>query len=124
MSIRTDLNGLRIQKPGHAEIFLIVEGTRRLIPNPVTYENLFLSWNGITQDVNIDDIDRGADLTDKALLARERNITTVFLITNDSKFGIPSEQVFNQFYFSWDKVWELPPVALGAIPDGGVLNGR
>ncbi len=47
---RNDLNGLRVQLPGQAAIYLMDKGKKRHIPNPQVYNELFKSWDGVVQE--------------------------------------------------------------------------
>ncbi len=116
--VRLDLNGLRIRHPVSGEIFLIHEGTRRLIPGPPTYNSLFRDWTGIITDINVDTIDRGPDLASDAILLD--CIGAVWLLTNGKKFGCGSPAAFDRYWFGGIKT-KLAPIVCNSIPSGSVL---
>lgn len=122
MSIRPDLNGLRMQLPGHPAVYLIVDGMKRGIPDPATYNNLFRDWNNIIQDPHLNDITDGGPITQGAVLARGINKGTVFLITNGQKHGIPSEAVMDKYHFAWDKIQDVAPILIDSIPTGNQIR--
>lgn len=124
MTVRTDLNGIRIQIPGNAAIWLILNGVRRHIPNPSTFDNLFRNWNGIVQDINADQIDEGAALSNGAFLARPNNEAPVYLVSNNEKMHVLSPDVMDDYNFDWNRVQSLPKVAIDAIASGPNVNGR
>ena len=53
------LNGLKLQVPGAAPVYLIDLGKRRWIPNPQVFEQLFRNWQGIIPDIDTTEIDAG-----------------------------------------------------------------
>ena len=124
MTVRPDLNGLRLQIPGNPAIWLILNGVRRHIPNPATYDNLFRNWSGIVQDINANEIDDGGPISNGARLARPANEAPVYLITNDVKMWVPSPAVMDEYHFDWNKVVSLPKVAIDSIPDGPHVEER
>jgi hypothetical protein len=85
---RPDLNGYRIRHP-NGTVYLILDGTRRHIPNPDTYNNLFRDWSGIIIDIDIDDVNQGSALTIGAVLARPINGSSVYLVSNGVKRQYP-----------------------------------
>jgi hypothetical protein len=54
-----ELNGRRLQGIGQLAEYLVIDGVRRLIPNPDTYTALFRDGNGIQKVIDIDAIDDG-----------------------------------------------------------------
>ena len=116
--IRLDLNGLRLKHPVSGEVFLIHEGTRRLIPNPTTYNSLFRDWNGIITDINVDTIDRGPDLSPDAILLD--CIGGKWMLTNGKKFGCGSGAAFDRYWFGGIQT-KLAPIVCNSIPSGSVL---
>src|SRR5262245_17557134 len=123
MAIRTDLDGLRVRFPNRVATWLIDQGIRRGIPDEATYNNLFKDWNGIYYDINIDEIDAGDDVTSGAILARGvgEGVGT-WLITNGVKRSIPSDELFNRYYFDWGKIQYIPASVLDGIPSGPDLG--
>lgn len=116
---RPDLSGLRVKMPNHPEIYLIdPEGYRRWIPNPPTYNNLFRSWDGVVIDINIDEIAQSTPLSNGAILARAAGTAPVYLVSNGVKRWVTSPQVMDKYNFRWDRVYELPAVAINFIPTG------
>src|SRR5262249_36609415 len=65
---RYDLNGLRIKSRNRPEIYLVMSGYRRWIPDPATYNNLFRNWEGVVPFADIDAIPLGAPITPGAVL--------------------------------------------------------
>lgn len=118
MTVRTDLNGLRVKRPDRPEIYLVDRGYRRWIPNPETYDNLFKDWNGIIADLDIDQIDRGPDITSGALLIKAHGEPEVYLLDRGHKRHIVNPVVMDRYHFDWNKIKEYPPVTVDAIPTG------
>jgi hypothetical protein len=128
--LRQDLNGLRLQVPGIDTIYLVDEGKIRGIPSPEVYNHLFRDWNGIVQDIDVNEIDAGEKIPDTAILFKVEDLDTVYLLDgiapNQIKRGIVSVEVFDQYNFSWDQVfkntWNVPISAL-KYPDGHPIAG-
>lgn len=119
MATRPDLAGTRIQVPNQPAIWLIDDdGMRHWIPDPPTYNNLFRDWNGVVEDINATEIDEGPSITSGAILARGVNDPAVYLISNGHKRWVTSPAAMDKFYFSWDRVQQVPLILLNFISSG------
>ncbi|HEX6369170.1 MAG TPA: hypothetical protein VF006_09570 [Longimicrobium sp.] len=114
---RTDLNGLRMQKPGAGEIYLIDRGYKRHIPNPTTYNNLFANWDGIIQYVNLDDIPSGPGITNGALLMQGGGYEQ-FLCDDRCKRHIASQDTFRRYNFNAGAIYQFPAIVVDFVPTG------
>ncbi|MGV9855775.1 hypothetical protein ACWDWU_44595 [Streptomyces sp. NPDC003442] len=117
-----ELNGYRIKTVNSAAVYLVLDGKRRGIPNETTYFNLFRSWDGIQNVIDIDSIDDGGNLSDGAMLAKSPSSATVYLVSNGVKRGITSAAVFDKYSFDWDKIVTVSAVVLDAVPNGPVIS--
>jgi hypothetical protein len=116
---RPDLSGARLKSPTNPDVYLVdPEGYLRLIPDPDTYNNLFRDWNGITESTDLNEIARGSDITDGAVLAKASNSDPVYLISNGIKRWITSPGVMDKYYFNWGNIVGLPQTAIDPIPQG------
>jgi hypothetical protein len=114
--------GLRIQAPGDPAVYLIdSDGTRRHIPDPQTYTNLFGDYNILTHSLS--GIPAGPDLSSGAYLAIGDGPTT-YLVTNGEKRWITTQAVFNQFAFNGNKIQTVQQQTLEALPNGPNLTGK
>jgi hypothetical protein len=119
MGTRPDLAGKRLQVPGQAEVDLIDDnGTRRWIPDPDTYNNLFRNWSGIIQDIDTIEINQGPQISHGAHLAQAPGHAEVYLIDNGQKRWITSPAAMDKFYFDWNKIQPVSFLILGIIPSG------
>src|SRR2546423_798713 len=117
MAKRPDLAGRRIKDPAGPQVYLIDDdGTKRWIPDPPTYNNLFRDWNGIEEVADTNTIDNGRNITEGAVLAKSQQ-PAVYLIDNGMKRWVTSPGVMDKFYFSWDKIQVVPQVLLDFIPN-------
>lgn len=121
MADRPDLNGYRIKHPD-GTVYLILDGKRRHIPNPKTYENLFRNWDGIIVDVDVDQITDGGALSDGAVLARPKEGAYVYLVSNGSKRHVTSPGVMDKYHFSWHRVNDVPHILLDFINEGSGIS--
>lgn len=116
------LNGKRVRIPNKAEVYMIDEGRRRLIPNPDTYNNLFVSWNDILLDPRSGEIETGTPLTDGASLVQGEKTPEVFLLDGREKRFIANPETMDAYGFNWKKVKTMSKSALDILPNGSVIN--
>lgn len=116
-----DLNGFRVKHP-NGTVYLILDGKRRHVPNPDTYNSLFRNWDGIVTDVDVDDITDGGPLTNGAVIAKPNNGDPVYLVSNEVKRHVTSPAAMDKYHFSWDKVITVPYVLLDSIKTGGTIS--
>ena len=122
MTIRRDLDGLRVQLPGAPEIYLMIDGLKHWIPNPPTYNNLFRDWNNIVQDANINTIDTGPQISDGAVLAQANGHAEVYLIDQGHKRWITSPGTMDRYTFSWSSINHVAPILIASIPSGANIT--
>jgi hypothetical protein len=117
------LAGSRIEAAGGPDIYLIDDdGTKRHIPDPTTYNNLFRDWTGI-KTVDPSTVTSGPDLTSGAYLAWAGvDGDPIYLVTNGQKRHIASPAVFDKFWFASNKVQTVPQSTLDALPNGPDLT--
>lgn len=121
--LRTDLNGLRVRLPGSAPIYLIDLGKRRHIPNPQVYHQLFSTWDGVFEDLDVDEIQLGDPIPETAVLFRCVDSPKVFLLDGNSpnqvKRHVVAPAVMDRYKLDWRKVqvWNVPLSAI-VYPDG------
>lgn len=120
MTTQPGLNGQRV-KWGD-KIYLILDGERRWIPNPTTYDNLFRDWNGVINNNDVITIFEGNWLSDGAILARAPHHPPVYLISNGVKRWIQSPEAMDKYHFNWNKIIEVPKILLDFIQNGPTLN--
>jgi hypothetical protein len=118
------VEGARVQQAGTPEIYLIDDaGSKRGIPDPTTYYNLFRDWNGIQQVADVSGIPSGPDITSGAYLAiAQETMQTVYLVDNGQKRGVTSPAVMDKFYFNYGTIRPVPQSTLDALPTGFPIN--
>jgi hypothetical protein len=118
-----ELAGSRIEAASGSAIYLIDDdGTKRLIPDPATYNNLFRDWTGI-KIVDPATISSGPALTSGAYLAWDGVAgDPIYLVSNGQKRHIVSPAVFDKFWFALNKVQTVPQSTLNALPNGPDLT--
>jgi hypothetical protein len=122
--LRPDLNGQLLRKPGNPMVYLIDQGSRRWIPDPYTYNRLFRSWDVIVLDTELDNIDRGPDISHGALLAHAPGYPPVYLVDPDYqvKRWISSPAAMDAYSFAWNQIQQVDYFVLSAIPDGPQID--
>ena len=121
MSLRKDLDGLRVQLPGDPAIYLMVAGQKRHIPDPPTYDNLFRDWNGVVQDPHLNDIDTGTPINHGAVLAQGYGDAAVYLIDGGHKRHIGSPATMDRYHLAWNKIQHVAPILIASIPTGAAI---
>jgi len=112
------LNGLQLQLPGAAPVYLVLNGFRCWIPDPTTYGNLFVPGATIVQDINIGVVSEGPALSSGAVLAQGSASPQVYLVTNGVKMWIPSPAIFNRYQFNSAAIQVVPQIIIDSIPTG------
>ena len=116
-------NGSLRQLPDSPQIYLILNGLRRWIPDMTTLIGLFVSGTNAVSDSNLGNIEEGAPLTSGAVLAQGSGSAEIYLVTNANKMWIPSMDVFNAYHFDLGKVQVVAPILLNLIPSGPDVQG-
>lgn len=112
-------DGQRIKSTDSGIIYLVINGIRHTIPDGATYDNLFISWNGVkVSNFLATNIPQGVALTNGAYLAQGKPSGTKYLVTNNVKRLIPDDATFENFYFNPNTVYHLPDPFLNSIPWG------
>ena len=122
-----ELNGLRVQAPGTAAIYLVEGGERRWIPNPDTLNNLFADPSLTTVDIGSLSIPLGNNITNGAILshcdtAGHPDSGAIFLIDSGTKRHIANPEIMNKYNFNWNTVVNVPCILLQYIPSGPALT--
>jgi hypothetical protein len=118
-----ELAGARIEAAGGPDIYLVDDdGTKRHIPDPTTYNNLFRDWTGI-KVVDTYAISSGPALTSGAYLGWDGVAgDPIYLVSNGQKRHITSPTVMDKFWFDPTKVRTVPQSTLDALPNGPDLT--
>ena len=118
-----ELNGLLLQLPGAAPIYLVLNGFRRWVPSPATLSQLFVGNPKVIQDIGIGTVSEGPALSVNAVLAKADNSDRVYLVTNGVKMWIPSPDIFNRYQFNGAKIVTVPSILIDSIPNGPNVDG-
>ena len=118
-----ELNGLLLQLPGAPQVYLVLNGFRCWIPDPTTFNNLFVPGATVYLDINIGVVSEGPAITSGAVLAQAAGSPTIYLVTNGVKMAIPSPEIFNRYQFNWNTVQVVAPVLINFIPNGPDVQG-
>lgn len=102
-------NGRLVQIPGKPEVYFVINGYRRWIPNYPSFLNLFLREATIERGEGIKLISEGPALSDGAALAKSAGDDRIYLVTNWIKMWIPSPAMFKYCQFDASKVVNSGP---------------
>lgn len=118
-----ELNGLILQLPGAPDLYLVLNGYRRLIPNSQTLQNLFVPNETVVPDINIGLVSQGENLTAGAALAQSDTSSPVFLVSNGVRMWVPNMDIFNRYQFSVPQIRKVPQVVIDYVPNGPQIEG-
>jgi len=123
LSLATPAPGMRVHAPGDPAIYLIDDdGTKRHIPDPQTYTNLFRDWASV-QLANVDAIPSGPELTSGAYLGWDGVPgDAIYLVSNGQKRWITSPAVMDTFDFASAQVRTVERKMLEPLPTGLALD--
>ncbi|XP_013787163.1 uncharacterized protein LOC106471120, partial [Limulus polyphemus] len=97
------LDGNLMKHPNEPAVYQIIDGCRRWVPNPPTYNNLYKTWSCIKSNIlikyvcNCDPLSNGAELV-------KGSGPAVYLLSNGVKRHIANPETFNSFCFDWNKI--------------------
>ncbi|WP_330174753.1 hypothetical protein OG875_15115 [Streptomyces sp. NBC_01498] len=114
---RPELNGYRLKTLGSMTVWIVIDGKRRGIPGDATYLNLFHSYDGVQQVIDLASITDGGPLSVGAILADAPSSDTIWLISNGQKRGITG-RAWARYGFDGSKVRMLEDLVLNSIPQG------
>ena len=109
------IDGALLRAEKGINVYWIYNNHKYLIPNPVTFENLGLSWDKVQiRDAHeINKLEFGSYIphTPPGCLIREREAYTVYVVYKGKKNAIPDEQTardlrgdkWNQYVVTWPK---------------------
>ena len=118
-----ELNGLLLQLPGQPKVYLVLNGFRRWVPDPGTFNSLFVQGARVIQDIGIGAISEGDPLTSGAVLLKGNSAPNTYLVTNGVKMWIPSPDIFQTYQFNSGAVVTVPQIVADFIPSGPNVDG-
>jgi len=104
------------------EIYIIIDGAKRHIPDPTTYNNLFATWGDVREALDLPSITTGHSLTHGAYLFRGDGEAAVYLIDGNKKRHVTSPDIMSRYGFDWNKVRSVPASVVAAIETGAPLS--
>ncbi|HKR15473.1 MAG TPA: hypothetical protein VJT15_25625 [Pyrinomonadaceae bacterium] len=113
-----ELNGLLLQLPGAPQVYLVINGFRRWVPDTGTFNNLFVLGAKIVQDIGIGAVSEGDALSSGAMLIKGSSSVNIYLLSNGVKMWIPSPTIFQINQFNSAAVLTLPQIVVDSIPSG------
>lgn len=131
-------DGSMVREEGANEIYVIADGEKKHITDPVAFEALGYDWNNVVV------VKSGAlgfyrlrsamklnSVHPEGALIREEGTNTVYLVEGGKKKPISTQNIFNARNLNWDKVLvvnneQMEKFQLGAnlqYPDGALVRG-
>jgi hypothetical protein len=118
MTIRRDLDGLRLQTPGDAAIYMIDQGRRRHISDPNTYNSLYRDWVTRVIDIDVNEIDGGEEIASGTNLIQGYGNAAVYLLDGGRKRWIENSATMDRYDFDWRKIIHVPMSVIDALQNG------
>lgn len=113
---RTDLDGLRVAIPGAPEIYLIDRGYRRWIPDPPTYNDLFMDWDDIQSSADFAAVPLGTQIAIGSYIAQAAGEPAVYFIDGFTKRHIITPGVLTYWDFTSPRLVDESLIV--ELPDG------
>ncbi|XP_076333960.1 uncharacterized protein LOC143237994 isoform X4 [Tachypleus tridentatus] len=115
------LEGKLMKHPSTPAVYQILDGCRRWVPNPPTYNNLYKNWECIQSNIlekllcKCDSLSNGAELI-------KGSGDTVYLLSNGVKRPIADPETFNGFCFDWNKIKNYSDIVINSLSTGPIVN--
>ena len=111
--------GLLLKGSG-PEVFLVIDGQRRWIPDAATFDALGLDWEAVrvVSDQQLNSYPRGQDYPSLPGRLVKGSGPEVFQLEKGKRRWIPDEATFNAMGLSWEAVQVIPDQQLNIIPRG------
>jgi|GEM_PF-2076724 len=115
--------GIRARTPA-GDVYLMIDGRLRHIPDRPTYDRLFREWGGFTEIPRADVYPTGDPFDPDAALARDGESGKVYLLVDKTRRWIVGPHVFERYGFSWSTVLSPPADELAGFPEGAPVSGE
>jgi hypothetical protein len=118
-----ELNGRLLKNPDFPEVYLILNGIRRHVPDEKTVESLFGASPQIFPEFHLNLIDKGDPLEKGATIVKAEGTDAWYLLPGGKvKMLIPTPAVVKQYQFRAATAY--PSIVINSIPDGPKIEGR
>lgn len=107
-------NGGLYQLRDHLEIYLVLNGYLRLVPDWETFQRLFKDAP-INPARTLDFTSQGPALTKRTMLIRGDEVNKTYLLVDKVKMWIPNPTVFEQYHFNMAQCCVLPQFVVDLI---------
>ena len=118
-----ELNGYLVKLPKTDPIYLIIDGKKCHVPNPETFNNLFLGSAHVEENSLLRLVSDGQSLETGAMLIKANGNPTYYLLTNGKKRKIHNPDVLNQYQFL-ASFSSFPPIVVNSITNGDDVPRR
>lgn len=116
MALRDDLNGMLLRRPGRDAIYLVLNGRRRLVPDPRTLDLLFQPETPVRDDVDPDTIDDGGPLVRNAWLVRATDRWEVYLVPGSHTLRVVGSEAPATDALGWGNAPGRPDIDYRSSP--------
>ena len=118
-----ELNGYLLKHPEKPEIYLVLNGLRRHLPDVATVNGLFVTNRTVHEDFHIDFITKGDPVETGATLVKGDGADPWYLLVGGKKkMWIRDKTTFAQYQFR--EVTRVAQILVNSIPDGDDVQGR
>lgn len=119
-----DLDGTRLRRPGEPQVWLMIDGQRRLVENGAVYDALFNEITHLRDEPDLEALPEGPTLNEGTCLARPYGSLSIYLVTgypSPTRHHVETYETLVDFRFDESKVWNVPPIVLETVPLGRPL---
>ncbi len=108
-------DGQRVRGSSGPNVYLMLNGILRWIPDATTYAQLFRNWDGISvNDYLVDNAPSGEPITSGSVLINDGG--TIYLVTLSRKMWVPDMATYNKFNFGMPVT--VPHIVAQYLPTG------
>ena len=118
-----EFNGYLLKHPEKPEIYLVLNGLRRHVPDEATLTGLFVTNRTVHEELHIDYITKGDTIEKGATLVKGDGADPWYLLAGGKiKMWIRDPTTFAQYQFR--AVTTVAQILINSIPDGPDVAGR
>jgi hypothetical protein len=115
--------GARVRDP-QGDVYLMLDGRLRHVPNRATYDRLFKTWGGFTDVPRAAAYPMGEPLDENARLVRDAANGRIYLVGHGIRRWIISRHVFDRYGFNPTTAANISERELADLPEGPPISGE
>ena len=123
---RPDLDGERLVDLATSQIWVMFHGERHLVASDDVYNNLFSERERLVTAVDVNTVERGADLEAGTCIVRPEGSGNIYLVTGSGgdvrRHYVTSFECLCDFGFDIGKTRNVPEILVRTVREGEALT--